>query len=230
MKKFFTFKLFKNKKGLTLIEAMLAIVIFVFPIFATLSTITFLYKQTNNRNLELLSENLSNFILEDLRGRNFYYYKCPPEDQKCLELQNVNIYNNLQFLYECLPQDKGGLSDPYGSIGERIMKYSCINDNVNDTSIYDENNPSYVYPYITFPSVEARKFYNTFKVEIYITRYVNADVDEPIDIGDPYKYIYKIDIVLLKEDPKSSYTNLKGTVQGWKRFTVASTEVTYHYP
>ncbi|HQN49371.1 MAG TPA: prepilin-type N-terminal cleavage/methylation domain-containing protein, partial [Caldisericia bacterium] len=220
MKKFFTFKLFKNKKGLTLIEAMLAIVIFVFPIFATLSTITFLYKQTNDRNLELLSENLSNFILEDLRGRKFYYTSG----------ETVTVKNNLQFLYEHLPQskvfeDKGEgypPPDPFGSRGNRIMKYSCINDDVNDTSIYDENNPSYVYPYITFPSVEARKFYNTFKVEIYITRYVDADVDEPIDIGDPYKYIYKIDIVLLKEDPKSSYTNLKGTVQGWKRFTVAS--------
>ncbi len=226
MKSFFTFKQFKNKKGLTLIEAMLAIVIFVFPIFATLSTITFLYKQTNNRNLELLSENLSNFILEDLRGRKFYYYECPV-GQEC---PDVNVKNNLQCLYDYLPQSEDGLTDPFGSIGERIMKYSCINDYVNDTSIYDENNPSYVYPYITFPSVEARKFYNTFKVEIYITRYINADVDEPVENIDPYKYIYKIDIVLLIEDPKSSYTNLKGTVQGWKRFTVASTEVTYHEP
>ena len=229
MKEYFTFKLFKNKKGITLIEAMLAIVIFVFPIFAIFSTITFLYKQTNNRNLELLSENLSNFILEDLRGRKFYFYKCP-EGQECPELENINEKNNLQFLYEYLPQSEDILSDPYGSIGKRIMKYSCVNDNVNDTSIYDENNPSYVYPYITFPSVEARKFYNTFKVEIYITRYINADVDEPVENIDPYKYIYKIDIVLLIEDPKSSYTNLKGTVQGWKRFTVASTEVTYHEP
>jgi len=206
MKSFFTFKLFKNKKGLTLIEAMLAIVIFVFPIFA---------------------ENLSNFILEDLRGRKFYYYECPV-GQEC---PDVNVKNNLQCLYDYLPQSEDGLTDPFGSIGERIMKYSCINDYVNDTSIYDENNPSYDYPYITFPSVEARKFYNTFKVELYITRYINANnVDEPVENIDPYKFIYKIDIVLLIEDPKNSYTNLKGTVQGWKRFTVASTEVTYHDP
>lgn len=221
MKSFFTFKLFKNKKGLTLIEAMLAIVIFVFPIFATLSTITFLYTQTNRRNLELLSENLSNFILEDLRGRKFYYTSG----------ETVTVKDNLQYLYEYLPQSEDGLTDPFGSEGERIMKYSCINDYVNDTSIYDENNPSYDYPYITFPSVEARKFYNTFKVELYITRYINANVDdEPVENVDPYKFIYKIDVVLLIEDPNDSYTNLKGTVQGWKRFTVASTEVTYHEP
>lgn len=214
------FNIFRNKKGLSLIEAMLAIVIFVFPIFATISTVTFLYKQTHNRNLELLAENLSNYILEDLRGRKFYYY---PDEY-------VNIKNNLQFLYENLPQSQGGIVDPYGSIGERIMNYSCINDSVYDTSIYNENNPDYDYPYVEFPSIEARKFYNTFKVELYITRFINADVDEPIENVDPFKFIYKIDVVLLIEDPKSSYTNLKGTVQGWKRFTVASTEVTYHDP
>jgi len=230
MKRFSTFKLFKNKKGLTLIEAMIAIVILVFPIMATLSSVSFLYKQTNSRNLELLAENLSNYILEDLRGRKFYYYSGDT---------NVDKTNNLQFLYENLPAsekfpDPGGANpppDPFGSRGDRIMKYSCVNDDVVDTSIYDENNPSYDYPYITFPSVEARKFYNTFKVELYITRYINANnVDEPVENIDPYKFIYKIDIVLLIEDPKNSYTNLKGTVQGWKRFTVASTEVTYHDP
>ncbi|HPP05681.1 MAG TPA: prepilin-type N-terminal cleavage/methylation domain-containing protein, partial [Spirochaetota bacterium] len=68
MKRFSTFKLFENKKGLTLIEAMIAIVILVFPIMATLSSVSFLYKQTNSRNLELLAENLNNYILEDLRG------------------------------------------------------------------------------------------------------------------------------------------------------------------
>ncbi|MGB9749959.1 MAG: type IV pilus modification PilV family protein [Caldisericia bacterium] len=215
------FNIFRSKKGLSLIEAMLAIVIFVFPIFATISTVTFLYKQTHNRNLELLSENLSNYILEDLRGRRFYYY---------IGEENVTIRNNLQFLYENLPQSQGGIPDPYGSIGDRIMKYSCINDTVYDTSIYDENNQSYDYPYVQFPSIDSRKFYNTFKVELYITRFINADVNEPIENVDPFKLIYKIDVVLLIEDPNSSYTNLKGTVQGWKRFTVASTEVTYHDP
>lgn len=223
MKKFFIFNLFKNKKGISLIEAMLAIVIFIFPIFATLSTITFLYKQTHNRNLELLAENLSNYILEDLRGRKFYYY---PSENLGDEPQKTN----LQYLYEYLPQSQGGIVDPYGSIGERIMKYSCINDSIYDTSIYDENNPDYDYPYVEFPSIEARKFYNTFKVELYITRFINADVNEPVENIDPYKFIYKIDVVLLIEDPKSSYTNLKGTVQGWKKFTVASTEVTFHDP
>lgn len=215
------FNFFRNKKGLSLIEAMLAIVVLVFPIFATISTITFLYTQTHRRNLELLAENLSNYILEDLRGRKFYYYSGE---------ENVTIKNNLQFLYENLPQSQSGIPDPYGSIGDRIMKYSCINDWVYDTSIYDENNPSYTYPYVEFPSDDSRIFYNTFKVELYITRFINADVNEPIENIDPYKFIYKIDVVLLIEDPKSSYTNLRGTVQGWKKFTVASTEVTYHDP
>lgn len=215
------FNFFRNKKGLSLIEAMLAIVILVFPIFATISTITFLYTQTHRRNLELLSENLSNYILEDLRGRKFYYYSGE---------ENVTIKNNLQFLYENLPQSQSGIPDPYGSIGDRIMKYSCINDMVYDTSIYDENNPTYTFPYVEFPSDDSRIFYNTFKVELYITRFINADVNEPIENVDPYKFIYKIDVVLLVEDPKSSYTNLRGTVQGWKKFTVASTEVTYHDP
>ncbi len=217
------FKIFRNKKGLTLIEAMLAIVIFVFPIFATISTITFLYTQTHRRNLELLAENLSNYILEDLRGRKFYYV--PGDD-------NVNIKNNLQYLYENLPQEHilPDGSDPFGYPGTRIMKYSCINDSIYDTSIYNEYDPNYEYPYIYFPSVESRKFYKTFKVELYITRFINANVNEPIERIDPYKYIYKIDVILLIEDPKSSYTNLKGTVQGWKKFTVASTEVTFHDP
>lgn len=121
-------------------------------------------------------------------------------------------------------------SDPFGYPGVRIMKYSCINDYLYDTAIYDENDPSYKYPYVEFISDEARKFYNTFKVEIYITRFINADVSEPIEQITPYKFIYKIDVVLLIEDPKSSYTNLRGTVQGWRKFTVASTEVTYHDP
>lgn len=210
-----------NKKGITLIEAILSIVIFVFPIFATLSTVTFLYKQTHNRNLELLAENLCNYILEDLRGRKFYYYQGE---------EGVTIKNNLQFLYESLPQSQGGIPDPYGSFGERIMKYSCINDTIYDTAIYNENDPLYIYPYVAFPSNDSRKFYKIFNVELYITRFINADVNEPIENVDPYKFIYKIDIVLLIEDPKGSYTNLIGTVQGWKRFTVASTEVTYHDP
>ncbi|MEM4221197.1 MAG: hypothetical protein QW068_01950 [Thermoplasmata archaeon] len=212
-----------NKKGISLIEAILAIVILVFPIFATISTITFLKTQIHRRNLELLAENLTNYILEDLRGRRFYYY--PNEE-------NVFVSNNLQKLYEELPQSfilPNG-SDPFGYPGERIMKYSCINDWKYDTAIYNENNPSYTYPYVDFPSDDSRKFYNTFKVELYITRFINADVNEPIENIDPYKYIYKIDVVLLIEDPKSSYTNLRGTVQGWKRFTVASTEVTFHEP
>ncbi|MEM2929069.1 MAG: hypothetical protein QXP60_08910 [Nitrososphaerota archaeon] len=212
-----------NKKGISLIEAILAIVILVFPIFATISTITFLKTQIHRRNLELLAENLTNYILEDLRGRRFYYY--PNEE-------NVFVSNNLQKLYEELPQSfilPNG-SDPFGYPGERIMKYSCINDWKYDTTIYNENNPSYTYPYVDFPSDDSRKFYNTFKVELYITRFINADVNEPIENIDPYKYIYKIDVVLLIEDPKSSYTNLRGTVQGWKRFTVASTEVTFHEP
>lgn len=212
---------FRNKKGLSLIEAMLAIVVLIFPIFATISTITFLYTQTHRRNLELLAENLSNYILEDLRGRKFYYY---PGDE------NVTVKNNLQFLYESLPQSKNGIPDPYGSIGDRIMKYSCINDWVYDTSLYEENNPSYTYPYVEFPSDDSRIFYNTFKIELYITRFINADVNEPIESVEPLKFIYKIDVILLIEDPKSSYTNLRGTVQGWKNFTVASTEVTYHDP
>ncbi|MDI6861114.1 MAG: hypothetical protein QMD25_03745 [Caldisericia bacterium] len=217
------FKLFRNKKGITLIEAILAIVIFVFPIFATLSTITFLYQQTRNRNLELLAENLCNYILEDLRGRKFYYYEGEV---------GVTEQNNLQRLYEVLPQEEilPDGSDPFGYPGERIMKYSCINDTIYDTAIYNENNPSYTYPYVIFPSDDSRKFYNIFKVELYITRFINANVNEPIENVDPYKFIYKIDVVLLIEDPKSSYTNLKGTVYGWKRFTVASTEVTYHDP
>lgn len=215
------FNFFRNKKALSLIEAMLAIVVLVFPIFATISTITFLYTQTHRRNLELLAENLSNYILEDLRGRKFYYYSGE---------ENVTIKNNLQFLYENLPQSQSGIPDPYGSIGDRIMKYSCINDSVYDTSIYDENNPLYTFPYVEFPSDDSRIFYNTFKVELYITRFINANVDEPIENVEPFKFIYKIDVVLLVEDPKSSYTNLRGTVQGWKKFTVASTEVTYHDP
>jgi len=228
MKRFSIFKLFKNKKGLTLIEAMIAIVILVFPIMATLSSVSFLYKQTNSRNLELLAENLSNYILEDLRGRKFCYSGEGNENQT----------NNLEVLYEVLPcsevfedKDEGyPPPDPFGSRGNRIMKYSCINDDEVDTSIYDKNNPSDDYPYVTFPSIEARKFYNTFQVEIYITRYIDADMSEPIENYDPYKFIYKIDLVLLIESPNSNYTNLKGTVQGWKRFTVSSTEVTYHDP
>ena len=217
------FKIFINKKGLSLIEAMLAIVILVFPIFATISTITFLYNQTHRRNLELLADNLANYILEDLRGRKFYYYTGE---------ENVDKTNNLQRLYEELPQtyELPNGSDPFGYPGTRYMKYSCINDTIYDTSIYDENNPSYTYPYVVFPSTDARKFYNTFKVELYITRFINANVNEPIEQITPYKFIYKIDVVLLIEDPQSSYTNLRGTVQGWKRFTVASTEVTYHDP
>ncbi len=211
-----------NKKGISLIETILAIVILVFPIFATLSTVSFLKNQIHKRNLELLAENLTNYILEDLRGRKFYYY--PGE--------NVNEKNNLQRLYEILPQSfilPNG-SDPFGYPGERIMKYSCVNDWNSDTEIYDKNNPSYIYPYVEFPSDDSRKFYNTFKVELYLTRFINAEVDEPIESIDPYKFIYKIDVVLLIEDPKSSYTNIIGTVQGLRRFTVASTQVTYHEP
>lgn len=211
-----------DKKGISLIEAILAIVILVFPVFATLSTVTFLKNQIHKRNLELLAENLTNYILEDLRGRRFYYF--PGDD--------VNEKNNLQRLYEILPQSfilPNG-SDPFGYPGERIMKYSCVNDLISDTEIYDKNNPSYTYPYVEFPSDDSRKFYNTFKVELYLTRFINADVNEPIESIDPYKFIYKIDVVLLIEDPKSSYTNILGTVQGLRRFTVASTQVTYHEP
>ena len=206
------FSLFKNKKGFTLIEALVALVILVFPIMATLGAVVNLYSQTHKRQLELLAENLSTYILEDLRGRTFYL------------TPDATAKDNLEYLYNSLPQSED-VVDPWNG-GTRQMKYSSITDSVYDTAIYNPNNPSYEYPYVdfNFSSLgsygDVAKFYKDFKVEIYLTRYVADEAPGPED--DPYKFLYKADVKIYVRDPKAP--------NGWRQFKTASTEITYHDP
>jgi len=204
--------LFKNKRGFTLIEALVAIVILVFPIMATLGAVASLYRQSHKRQLELLADNLSTYILEDLRGRTFYL--TPDATEK----------DNLEYLYNSLPQSEN-VTDPWNG-GTRQMKYSSIADGVYDTAIYNPSDPSYEYPYVDFNFSSlgsygsVAKFYKDFKVEIYLTRYVADEAPGPED--DPYKFLYKADIKIYIRDPKSP--------NGWRQFKTASTEITYHEP
>lgn len=206
------FSLFKNKKGFTLIEAFVAILILVFPVMATLGAIVNLYRQSQRRQLELLADNLSTYILEDLRGRTFYL------------TQGATVKDNLECLYDSLPQSED-VVDPWNG-GIRQTRFSSIVDNVYDTAIYNPNDSTYEFPYVdfNFPSLgsynEVAKFYNDFKVEIYITRYVADETPGPED--DPYKFLYKVDIKIYIRDPKAS--------NGWRQFKTASTEITYHDP
>ncbi len=216
MKRSFIFNLFKNKKGLTLIEAMIALVILVFPIMATLSSVSFLYKQTNSRNLELLAENLSNYILEDLRGRKFYY----------ISGETVTVKDNLQFLYENLPNKYGPLTDPFGSEGDRYTRYSYMKElhDISDpyyvSDSIDDNDIEVSNPYIDFDftGVDLSKFYNAYHFELYITRYINGDISEPASSYDPYKFLYKIDLKIYWKEGKRN------------RLLKNSTEVTFHDP
>ena len=210
------FSIFKNKEAFTLIEALVALVILVFPIMATLGAVVTLYRQTHKRQLDLLAENLSTYILEDLRGRTFYL--TPDATEK----------DNLEYLYNSLPQSEDVI-DPWNG-GTRQMKYSSITDSVYDTAIYNPNDPSYEYPYVDFnfssPDSnidsydDVAKFYKDFKVEIYLTRYVADEAPGPED--KPYKYLYKADVKIYVRDPKAP--------NGWRQFKTASTEITYHDP
>jgi len=204
--------LFKNKRGFTLIEALVAIVILVFPIMATLGAVVSLYRQSHKRQLELLADNLSTYILEDLRGRTFYL--TPDATEK----------DNLEYLYNSLPHSEDVI-DPWNG-GTRQTKYSSILDNDHTTTIYNPNNPSEEYPYVdfNFSSLGSygslAKFYKDFKVEIYLTKYIADEAPGPED--DPYKFLYKADIKIYVRDPK--------TPNGWRQFKTASTEITYHEP
>ena len=208
--------LIKNKEGFTLIEAVVAIVILVFPIMATLGAVVGLYRQSHKRQLELLADNLSTYILEDLRGRTFYL------------TQDATEKDNLEYLYKSLPQSRDVI-DPWNG-GTRQTKYSSITDGVYDTAIYNPSNPDYEYPYVDFnfssPGSnidsydDVAKFYKDFKVEIYLTRYVADEAPGPED--DPYKFLYKADIKIYIRDPKAP--------NGWRQFKTASTEITYHEP
>lgn len=206
------FNIFKNRNGFTLIEALVAMVILIFPIMATLGAVVNLYRQSHRRQLELLAENLATYILEDLRGRTFYL------------TEDATEKDNLEYLYNSLPQSKDVI-DPWNG-GTRQTKYSSITDSVYDTAIYNPNDPSYEFPYVDFNfsslgSYETvAKFYKDFKVEIYLTRYVADETPGPED--DPFKFLYKADIKIYIRDPKVS--------GGWRQFKTASTEITYHDP
>jgi hypothetical protein len=168
------FKIFINKKGLTLIEVMIALVIFIFPIFATLSTVTFLYKQTTSRHFELLAENLNNYILEDLRGRKFFINN------------NLNSKLSLNGAYENLPNTKY-VPNPFFSGADLKMKYQ-------ENMIVDENNPYFDFDFLRPDGtlINLKNFYKAFTFDLYITRY-------PVDITNPdsiYEIIYKIDLVV----------------------------------
>jgi len=167
------FKIFINKKGLTLIEVMIALVIFILPIFATLSTVTFLYKQTTSRNLELLAENLSNYILEDLRGRNFYD-------------NNVYPKTSLNGIYIKLPHTKK-VPNPFFSGADLTMKYE-------ENMIVDENNPYFDFNFLRPDGtlINLKNFYKAFTFDLYITEYPE-DFTNPNNI---YEMIYKIDLVV----------------------------------
>jgi len=171
------FKIFINKKGLTLIEVMIALVIFIFPIFATLSTVTFLYKQTTSRHFELLAENLNNYILEDLRGRNFYCSTgCDPK-------------KDLSYLYLNLPNTKD-VPNPFFEGSTVVMRYKENLIVSNDSSYFD-----FSFKKSDESSVNISNFYNAFKFDLYITQY-------PVDITNPYEVIYKIDLVVKWKEGK----------------------------
>jgi len=167
------FKIFINKKGLTLIEVMIALVIFIFPIFATLSTVTFLYKQTTSHHFELLAENLNNYILEDLRGRKFFDASQPPK-------------SSLNGIYINLPSSQQ-VPNPFFSGAEVTMRYK-------ENMIVDENNPYFDFNFLRPDGtlINLKNFYKAFTFDLYITRY-------PVDITNPdsiYEMIYKIDLVV----------------------------------
>jgi len=174
MKRFSTFKLFVNKKGLTLIEAMIAIVILVFPIMATLSSVSFLYKQTNSRNLELLAENLNNYILEDLRGRKFFD-------------SNYDPYKSLNGIFEHLQPYPDPVPNPFFEGAELEMRYA-ENLTVSSDNLYFD----FSFKKSDGNDINLSKFYNAFKFDVYITRY-------PLNIENPdniYETIYKLDLIL----------------------------------
>lgn len=190
----------KSKKGLTLIEVLIALVIFVFPIMATLSTVSFLYKQTNSRHLELLAENLSNYILEDLRGRKFYYLNEQSGD--------VTFKNNLQRLYEGL-QNSQSVPNPFFQGSDVIMKYQ-------ENLTVNENNQYFDFEFIKSNNqvINIENFYKVFNFDLYLTRYpMNI-----LRIDDIYETIYKIDLVIKWKE---------GTRE---RLLKSSTEVSYHDP
>jgi len=168
------FKIFINKKGLSLIEAMLALVIFIFPIFATLSTVTFLYKQTTSRHFELLAENLNNYILEDLRGRIFYINN------------NLNPKLSLYGAYESLPNTKY-VPNPFFSGADLKMKYK-------ENIIVDENNPYFDFNFLRPDGtlINLKNFYKAFTFDLYITKYPEDFTNQ----DNIYETIYKIDLVV----------------------------------
>ncbi|MCX8095755.1 MAG: prepilin-type N-terminal cleavage/methylation domain-containing protein [Caldisericia bacterium] len=202
------FKIFKQKKGLTLIEVMIALVIFIFPIFATLSTVTFLYRQTNSRHLELLAENLSNYILEDLRGRKFYYQIRDSNGNIIYNDPNATFKNNLQRLYEGLPKNRP-VPNPFYQGSTLLMRYE-ENLSINENNLYFD------FEFRTSDNniINIKNFYRAFSFDLYITRY-------PMDIlriDDIYETIYKIDLVIKWKE---------GTRD---RLLKSSTEVSYHEP
>jgi len=167
------FKIFINKKGLTLIEVMIALVIFIFPIFATLSTVTFLYKQTTSRHFELLAENLNNYILEDLRGRKFYDNNAYPK-------------TSLNGIYIQLPHTKK-VPNPFFSGADLIMKYE-------ENMIVDENNPYFDFNFLRPDGtlINLKNFYKAFTFDLYITEYPEDFTNR----DNIYEMIYKIDLVV----------------------------------
>lgn len=202
------YNIFRSKKGLTLIEVLIALVIFVFPIMATLSTVAFLYKQTNSRHLELLAENLSNYILEDLRGRKFYYQIKDENGNIIYNDTTATPKNNLQMLYDGL-QKSENVPSPFYQGSNVIMKY-------DENLTVDENNSYFDFEFKLSENqiVNIKKFYNAFKFDLFITRYpMNI-----LKIDDVYETIYKIDLVIKWKE---------GTRE---RLLKSSTKVSYHDP
>lgn len=202
------FNIFRSKKGLTLIEVMIALTIFVFPIMATLSTVSFLYKQTNSRHLELLAENLSNYILEDLRGRKFYYQIKNENGGVIYTDPNATFKNNLQMLYIALPNSQS-VPNPFYEGAELIMKYA-------ENLTVSEINPYFDFEFRKNNNtlINITNFYKSFKFDVYITQYPL----EITNVNDIYKMIYKIDLVV------------KWTEGNRDRLYKTSTEVSYHEP
>ena len=166
-----------NKKGLTLIETLIALLILIFPIFATLSSVIILHQQTNSRNLELLAENLSNYILEDLRGRKFY----------CAT--GCNPLTSLSYLYDNLISEQE-VPNPFYPGSQVIMRYD-ENISVNSSNNYIDFN----FLKSDGVSINIENFYKTFKFDLYITQY-------PLDIINPNEVIYKIDLVVKWKEGK----------------------------
>ncbi len=70
--------LFKNKRGFGIVEALIAIFIFIIPVTASLTSVVVFYRNTHSRQMESIARNLSEYLIEDLRMREFY--RDPTED------------------------------------------------------------------------------------------------------------------------------------------------------